>query len=122
PNAAERAAPEVPEPARAQAPIAVKAPTEQDVPALSERVTEEPEPDPEPMLEPDLLTTSFGAGDPLLAEPIAPAPARTEVIRPSNHPTATAPEVAAQNASKSRHRGSGPGAQGGPGGSGRGFG
>lgn len=124
PSGAERAAPETPEPAVADAPIAAKAPTRQELPALNERVPEapEPDPDPDPTPEPDLLTASFGSDDPLLPEPLAPKPARVEVLRPSRHPTATAPEVAAERAATSRHRGSGPGVRGGPGGNGRGDG
>ncbi len=116
PRGTEHAAPELPVQTAKRAPKVPLAPERVERPEVSESAPDSDDTQ-EAAPSPDLLLAS--AGETLSVRPRA---ARSMFIAARNPPSATAPKVSAERGATSHYQGYGPGANGGPGGPGRGSG
>ena len=114
PEGQERRAPEQPSISVEPAPKVALAKSENDIPQLSEQLSEQPSDTDRATATADLVTQAS-------SHTPVPAAARTSA-EPSQRATATATRVAPQQSALSSYAGSGPGTKGGPGGRGAGFG
>ncbi len=123
-DAAEVAAPEVEEPSVPDAPRAVRDETvRNEGPAtVAEEAADESVPEGADSEPPALFRALDTDPESAFAEPVRPRAARMRALSARQRAPATAPRVAGGAEQVSRYRGYGPGAHGGPGGPGRGFG
>ena len=123
-DAAEVAAPEVEAPSVPDAPRAVQDETvRNEGPAtVAESAPDESAPEGADSEPPKLFRALDADPESLFAEPVRPRAARMRALSARQRAPATAPRVSGGEEKVSRYRGYGPGANGGPGGPGRGFG
>jgi hypothetical protein len=97
-------------------------PREVQIPALAEKASEETDQAPEEPQDPYAIVAVPSEDEPQPFDDVRPRARRHTMLKVHRPPAATAPEVAASEHQRSRYRGFGPGAHGGPGGPGRGWG
>jgi hypothetical protein len=121
PEGKERATPEQPVVPKNPAPAVARAPKTHEMAALAEVAPDKADLDESEPVDPYELVTALADDGPGDFEAVRPRAVRRKLLHPHRPPTATAPEVMASAREASRYRGYGPGAYGGPGGTGRGW-
>lgn len=121
PDGPARAMPEQPIQPNNPAPLAARALEAKKLAVLAEVAPETPDPEMREPADPYEIVAAPADDGPAEFQAVRPKASRHTLLSPHRPPTATSPEIMATAREISRYRGYGPGAYGGPGGTGRGW-